>query len=55
MRAAYRRAGMIIAFTGVALGSLAGTAQAQVEKRNMELVGYHDLQARSAYQPLVVE
>src|SRR5438105_15630274 len=25
------------------------------ESRNMELVGYHDLQARSAYQPLVRE
>ena len=28
-------------------------AQAQAEKRDMKLVGYHDLQARSAYQPLV--
>jgi hypothetical protein len=24
-----------------------------IEKRNMELVGRHDLQGRSAYQPLV--
>jgi hypothetical protein len=31
----------------------ATAASAQVEKRNMELVGAHDLQARSAYQPLV--
>ena len=29
------------------------TPYAQVEKRNMELVGSHDLQARSAYQPIV--
>src|SRR5450756_2845620 len=28
-------------------------AQEQAEKLNMELVGYHDLQGRSAYQPLV--
>jgi hypothetical protein len=27
--------------------------QAQPEKNNMELVGYHDLQGRTAYQPLV--
>lgn len=32
---------------------LALPAAAQVEKSNMELVGSHDLQARSAYQPLV--
>ena len=25
----------------------------QAEKSNMELVGYHDLQGRSAYQPVV--
>ncbi|MGZ5584442.1 MAG: hypothetical protein ACXWF2_15175, partial [Usitatibacter sp.] len=28
-------------------------APGYVEKSNMDLVGYHDLQARSAYQPLV--
>ena len=28
-------------------------APGQVEKSNMELVGYNDLSARSAYQPLV--
>jgi hypothetical protein len=32
---------------------LAAQAQDQAEKLNMELVGYHDLQGRSAYQPLV--
>jgi hypothetical protein len=34
----------------------AWTAHAQdnkAEKRNMELVGYHDLQGRSAYQPII--
>lgn len=28
-------------------------AHARTEKRNMELLGYHDLQGRGAYQPLV--
>jgi hypothetical protein len=28
-------------------------AQQQLEKKNMELVGYHDLQGRSAYQPVI--
>ena len=28
-------------------------AQNKAEKRNMELVGYHDLQGRSAYQPVI--
>lgn len=37
-------AALLVAATG---------AIAQVEKNNMELVGFHDLQARSAYQPLV--
>ena len=35
---------------------VAPVAQAQdnkAEKRNMELVGYHDLQGRSAYQPII--
>ena len=39
-----------------ALGvTLAGQALAQnkAEKRNMELVGYHDLQGRTAYQPVI--
>jgi hypothetical protein len=41
------------AFCVAAILLLALPAAAQVEKRNMELVGSHDLQARSAYQPLV--
>jgi hypothetical protein len=32
---------------------LAAQAQEQAEKLNMELIGHHDLQGRSAYQPLV--
>jgi hypothetical protein len=35
------------------LAAGAALAQKQPEKKNMELVGYHDLQGRSAYQPLV--
>jgi len=42
-----------------ALVFICALAQAQSpagpEARNMELVGYHDLQARSAYQPVVKE
>jgi hypothetical protein len=33
--------------------ALVAQAQERAEKRNLELVGYHDLQGRSAYQPLV--
>jgi hypothetical protein len=33
--------------------ALAASAWAEVEKRDMELVGHHDLQGRSAYQPVV--
>ena len=39
-----------------ALGIMLDAAQprqSQPEKSNMELVGYHDLQGRTAYQPLV--
>jgi hypothetical protein len=43
-------AGTLLLATALA----AGTALAQKEeKRNMELVGYHDLQGRSAYQPVI--
>jgi hypothetical protein len=43
--------GICVAQNGVSGG--AGTSAA--EARDMALVGYHDLQARSAYQPLVRE
>src|SRR5882672_10326580 len=41
-----------LAALGVALGGQA-LAQNKAEKRDMELVGYHDLQGRSAYQPVI--
>ena len=34
-------------------GTAAQPRHTQPEQNNMELVGYHDLQGRSAYQPLV--
>src|SRR5450830_1368692 len=47
------KAGVMLA-AGLLLVSATGAwAQQQAEKKNMELVGYNDLQARSAYQPLV--
>src|SRR5712692_11341680 len=41
-----------LAALGVALAGQA-LAQNKAEKRNMELVGYNDLQGRSAYQPII--
>src|SRR5256885_14637236 len=41
-----------LAALGVALAGQA-LAQNKAEKRNMELVGYSDLQGRSAYQPVI--
>src|SRR6266851_8232799 len=41
-----------LAVLGSALASHAQVPN-KAEKRDMELVGYHDLQGRSAYQPLV--
>src|SRR5437016_604783 len=47
----------VLAFALAATGTFAQTVPAKTktkaESRNMELVGYHDLQTRSAYQPLV--
>jgi hypothetical protein len=40
---------------GVAALPFPAQAQHQAESRNMALVGYHDLQGRSAYQPLIVQ
>ncbi len=42
-----------LAFAFVAATSVLAQAPAAPEKSNMDLVGFHDLQARSAYQPLV--
>jgi len=47
MRAVVGLAALGIAFTGHA------QTPNKAEKRNMELVGYHDLQGRSAYQPVI--
>jgi hypothetical protein len=47
-----RKSKLVFALASV----IALSAQAQdnkAEKRNMELVGYHDLQGRSAYQPII--
>ena len=38
---------------GLALGAGVAAQQPRTEKSNMELVGYQDLQARSAYQPVI--
>src|SRR5215813_1513285 len=37
----------------LALLSIVAAAQQKPEKSNMDLVGYNDLQARSAYQPTI--
>jgi len=42
---------LVFALALVALGAQAQDNKA--EKRNMELVGYNDLQGRSAYQPII--
>ena len=36
-------------------GAIVRPASRKVESKNMRLVGYNDLQARSAYQPLIVK
>ena len=46
-----RRLGAAILVAACANAS--AQASGQADKRNMELVGYHALQGRSAYQPLV--
>ena len=53
------RAHLTAAIAAVTLGTVAGIlhqsvgAQQRAEKHNMQLVGYSDLQARSAYQPVI--
>lgn len=49
------RAAMALAFACSAMGAAAQAPLSFPEARNMELVGGHDLQARSAYQPVVKE
>ena len=54
-----RRSHLAAAMVGMALGALgiargvSVTAQQRPEMRDMQLVGYHDLQARSGYQPVI--
>ena len=45
--------GLAVLCTMVDAGMAAQPRNRQPEKSNMDLVGYHDLQGRSAYQPLV--
>src|SRR5713101_2505068 len=44
---------LALAATGTFAQIIQAKAQTKIESRNMELVGSHDLQGRSAYQPLV--
>src|SRR5882762_8583491 len=44
---------LALAVTGTFVQIVPAKAQTKIESRNMELVGSHDLQGRSAYQPLV--
>ena len=46
-------AGSILAAALIGLMALPPTAQAAPEAHNMRLVGVNDLQARSAYQPII--
>src|SRR5260370_2348110 len=50
-----RKAWVAVVVLGWALAGFAlpATAQKQAEAKNMNLVGYNDLQGRSAYQPSI--
>lgn len=49
-----RKSGVLLA--GLLLAAASGAwAQQQAEKKDMELVGHNDLQARTAYQPVIHE
>jgi hypothetical protein len=45
--------GLTIAFLLIGFASTPAAAQSQPESKNMDLVGYNDLQGRSAYQPTI--
>jgi hypothetical protein len=52
----YRRFSLVAVAVALVLGALATAqqpAQQRAEKSNMELIGYDDLQGRSAYQPVI--
>jgi len=44
---------LVLAWSLSGFPAASGAAQQQPEKKNMELAGYHDLQGRSAYQPVI--
>ena len=44
---------LLLSFLLAALSAIPAAAQKQPESKNMELVGYNDLQDRSAYQPVI--
>jgi hypothetical protein len=44
--------GMVVSALCIARG-VSVTAQQRPEMHDMQLVGYHDLQARSGYQPVI--
>ena len=54
-----RRSHLTAAIVAIALGTIGiirddgAAAQQRPEMRDMQLVGFHDLQARSAYQPVI--
>ena len=44
----------LLLVAGLALaGAATATAQQEPESKNMDLVGFNDLQGRSAYQPVI--
>ena len=53
----HTRSGLVISFVLpfllIALAIIPAAAQKQPESKNMDLVGYNDLQGRSAYQPTI--
>src|SRR2546425_6014756 len=44
---------LALAATGTFAQTVPAKTKAEAESRDIELVGYHDLQGRSAYQPLI--
>src|SRR5690242_21305964 len=49
----YLRSGALIGVALCGVISLCTAADRKAESRDMELIGYSDLQARSAYQPVI--
>ena len=44
---------IVLGLAAAAVAAAPAPAQTRAESRNMALVGYHDLQARTAYQPTI--